>query len=92
MADLPGVTPPEAAPQEQSQADYLWSVAGKKVSLDVSKGAAALLGAFLARTAAYKWGLNVHVEQFQGEVAIATLAGMAWLHDFLKAKFKISWL
>lgn len=86
MTDSPGLG------SQNIQADYLWSVAAKKVSYMIVKGVVALAGSSLATQIGTKYGIALNPTVLQSSVAIGTLGVVEWIHDYLKVKTGKNWL
>ena len=91
MAELPGAQTQPATP-DQSRADYLWSVAGKKLGYMAGKLALGFVSSAGVMHLAYKYGWEVHPEQIQIEVTSGVALMLHALHDYLKVKTGKSWL
>lgn len=82
----------EQKQEPATQADYLWSVAGKKLAYLAGKLALGFVSSAGFMRLAYKYGWNVHPDQ----VVMAVTSGVALIvhgvHDYLKVKTAKSWL
>lgn len=90
MAD-PTPPAPITVPQ-QPFADYLWSVAAKKISLDVAKVVVGLVTSLAVKAVLDKYGIFVDREKLMGGVTTLVMVVLSWAHDYAKAKLGVAWL
>lgn len=76
----------------QPFADYLWSVAAKKISLDVAKVLVGLLTSLAVKAVLDKYGIFIDREKLMGGITVLVTSGLSWAHDYLKVKYGIAWL